>query len=67
MMFNAFGGTFCSNSRERSAPRKSTALTTPHMVPAPPKMLTPPNSTAAITSNSYPTAPSGRELANRKV
>ena len=40
---------------------------TPHMVPLPPKMLTPPNSTAAITSSSNPTAPSGRELAKRNV
>ena len=34
---------------------------TPNMVPRPPKMLTPPRRTAAITSNSKPTALSARD------
>ena len=43
MIVRAFGGTLCSRRSERMAPRKSTAPATPHMVPTPPKMETPPN------------------------
>ena len=67
MIVSAFGGTLCSRRSERMAPRKSTAPATPHMVPTPPKMETPPNRHAAMTSSSRPTAPSGRALAKRIV
>lgn len=51
----------------RTPPSRNTAATTPPRVPLPPKMDTPPSSTAATTANSRPVPLSARALANRRV
>ena len=51
----------------RNTPMISNDSSTPIMDPRPPKMLTPPNSTAAITDNSKPSPLSPRALVKRNV
>ena len=48
-------------------PISRTPATTPGSLPRPPKMETPPSSTAAITCNSRPVALSPLALLNRSV
>ena len=65
-MVSASAETSLSVSAFRSVPSSSTAQSTPSRLPLPPKIETPPSSTAATTASSRPTPLSARALAKRK-
>ena len=66
-MVSALAGTSARCSALRRAPSRTTAAMTPTRPPRPPKMETPPSSTAATTASSRPVPLSARALAKRSV
>ena len=60
-------GTFSRPKPKVTRPMTKAAITTPGMVPEPPRMLTPPSTTMVTISSSHPTAIDGRVEPSREV